>query len=182
MSWKEVTPVQNVVTPTVTPDVFPQVENELTSEEPFMKTTDAVAQENSGVQFSWDMSTATPATEPTASIEPEPVVEKVVRHILEDETTEKVNLDNVTAKTILSPEEQQRRTQERMSKIQEYTVKLKKAEGISEFENEPAYVRRNIQLDNSAKSSEERVSRFGLTEDENGTSLRNNNFLHDNVD
>jgi cell division protein FtsZ len=111
-----------------------------------------------------------------------PVVEKVVRHVLEDDNNEKVNLDTVTAKSILSPEEQQRRNQERLSKIQDYTSKLKKAEGITEFENEPAYVRRNIQLDNSQKSTQETVSRFGLTEDETGTSLRNNNFLHDNVD
>jgi len=178
---EDVTPVVNVVTPLVAPVVTPQVENVVSEEEPFIKSSEPVAIENTEVQFSWDISTPT-TPEPTAVTESEPAVEKVVRHILEDETTEKVNLDNVTAKTILSPEEQQRRTQERMSKIQEYTVKLKKAEGISEFENEPAYVRRNIQLDNSAKSSEERVSRFGLTEDENGTSLRNNNFLHDNVD
>jgi cell division protein FtsZ len=118
----------------------------------------------------------------TVTPEPEPVVEKVVRHVLEDDNNEKVNLDTVTAKSILSPEEQQRRNQERLSKIQDYTSKLKKAEGITEFENEPAYVRRNIQLDNSQKSTQETVSRFGLTEDETGTSLRNNNFLHDNVD
>ena len=37
--------------------------------------------------------------------------------------------------------------------------------------------------DNSKFSSESRVSRFGLTTDENGTTLRgNNSFLHDNVD
>jgi cell division protein FtsZ len=59
---------------------------------------------------------------------------------------------------------------------------LKKAEGISEFENEPAFVRRNIQIDNTPKSNEENFSRFGLSEDENGTVLRQNNFLHDNVD
>ena len=60
---------------------------------------------------------------------------------------------------------------------------MKKADGISEFEKEPAYVRQNIQLDNSKFSSESRVSRFGLTTDENGTTLRgNNSFLHDNVD
>ena len=178
---EDVTPVVNVVIPVVAPVVTPQVENVVSEEEPFIKSSEPVAIENTEVQFSWDISTPT-TPEPMAVTESEPAVEKVVRHILEDDTTEKVNLDNVTAKTILSPEEQQRRTQERMSKIQEHTMKLKKAEGIAEFENEPAYVRRNIQLDNSAKSSEERVSRFGLTEDENGTSLRNNNFLHDNVD
>jgi cell division protein FtsZ len=95
---------------------------------------------------------------------------------------QKISLETTPAKSILSPEEQQRRTQDRLSKIQEYTSKLKKAEGITEFENEPAFVRRNIQLDNSAKSTEESFSRFGLSQDENGTTLRNNNFLHDNVD
>jgi len=178
---EEATPVVNVVTPVVNTVVNPQFENELTEEEPFIKSSEPVKTETEGLQFSWDIATPS-VNEPLAVTEPEPVADKIVRHVLEDDTTEKVNLDNVTAKTILSPEEQQRRTQERMSKIQEHTMKLKKAEGIAEFENEPAYVRRNIQLDNAPKSTEERVSRFGLTEDENGTSLRNNNFLHDNVD
>jgi cell division protein FtsZ len=59
---------------------------------------------------------------------------------------------------------------------------LKKAEGITEFENEPAFVRRNINLDMSNKSSEENIGRYGVGRDENGGILRNNNFLHDNVD
>ena len=89
----------------------------------------------------------------------------------------------LNTRTVLTNEEQQRRAAERLSRIQEYTAKLKKADGISEFEKEPAYVRQNIQLDNSKPSSENRVSRFGLTNDENGTTLRgNNSFLHDNVD
>ena len=71
-----------------------------------------------------------------------------------------------------------------MNKIQEYTNKLKKAEGIIEFENEPAYIRRNIQLDEKKFSSEGSVSRFGVSKDENGEGkLRGgNSFLHDNVD
>ncbi len=135
-----------------------------------------VKEEQKEMQFDWEIS--------TAALEEENAQQKeeVVRFMLEDDMEEKLDLDNVNAKQILSPEEQQRRTQERLSKIQEYTVKLKKAEGISEFENEPAFVRRNIQLDHSLKSTEESFSRFGLSEDENGTVLRNNNFLHDNVD
>lgn len=130
------------------------------------------------MQFDWELTpSAVSSTETTETHK-----EEVVRFMLEDDMEEKTNLENVTMKTILSPEEQQRRTQERLSKIQEYTSKLKKAEGIAEFENEPAYVRRNIQLDNSTRSTEESFSRFGLSEDENGAVLRNNNFLHDNVD
>ena len=164
--------VQNVVEPAV--NIQP------VTEEPFLREEKA---DDNGVQFNWEISSPAQVVEnTTVTPEPEPVVEKVVRHVLEDDNNEKVNLDTVTAKSILSPEEQQRRNQERLSKIQDYTSKLKKAEGITEFENEPAYVRRNIQLDNSQKSTQETVSRFGLTEDETGTSLRNNNFLHDNVD
>jgi cell division protein FtsZ len=128
-------------------------------------------EEQNVMEFGWEVSAPVEAKK-----------EDVVRFMLEDDSEEKINLENVTAKSILSPEEQQRRTQERLSKIQEYTAKLKKAEGISEFENEPAFVRRNIQIDNTPKSNEESFSRFGLSEDDNGTVLRQNNFLHDNVD
>lgn len=109
--------------------------------------------------------------------------EEIVRHLLEDKVEEVVSLENVITKTILSPEDQQRRTQERLSKIQEFTAKLKKADGIAEYENEPAFVRRNINLDQSMRSTEEPVSRFGVAMNENGEAvLRSNNFLHDNVD
>jgi cell division protein FtsZ len=52
------------------------------------------------------------------------------------------------------------------------------------MENEPAYKRRNVSLDNVPHSSESQVSRFTLTEtDEKKIEIRpNNSFLHDNVD
>ncbi len=145
-------------------------------------------------EFTWDVIDSTIENEKVEEIKsdvrpftlfdnpvtPEAKVE-VVRHMLEDDTNEKLSFEQT--KKVLSPEEQQRKAQERVSKIQEYTAKLKKAEGIAEFENEPAFVRRNINLNNSAPSSEESFSRFGLSSDSEGkTGLRNNNFLHDNVD
>jgi cell division protein FtsZ len=129
------------------------------------------------ISFDWEVSNTASASNASA----EPRKEEVKRFMLEDEMSS-VDLDNMKTKTVLSPEEQQRKTQERMSKIHEYTAKLKKAEGITEFENEPAYVRRNIQLNNSKPSTEESFSRFGLSEEEDRGVLRNNNFLHDNVD
>ena len=105
----------------------------------------------------------------------------IVKHILEDDSVKKIELDS-SDKT-LSPENHQKLSQERVSKIHEFTQKLKNADGISEFENEPAFVRRNISLNQNVPSSEESVSRFGLSEEEDGKSgLRSNNFLHDNVD
>jgi cell division protein FtsZ len=94
-----------------------------------------------------------------------------------------MNIDKSETKLTLSPEEQQKRYQERISRIEHYTQRLKKAEGIQEFENEPAYVRRNIQLDHSTPSESDNNSRFSISNDKNGTSLNSNNsFLHDNVD
>jgi cell division protein FtsZ len=54
---------------------------------------------------------------------------------------------------------------------------------LNELEKEPAYLRQNIQLDNTNYSKENNISRFGISKDENGNNLRgNNSFLHDNVD
>lgn len=107
--------------------------------------------------------------------------QEVVKHVLEDDSQMRVELE--MPRRILSPEEQQRKNQERVSRIQEFTSKLKKPDGLLEFENEPAFVRRNIQLQQQSPSSQEEISRFGIGKDANGNStLRSNNFLHDNVD
>ena len=128
-------------------------------------------------EFSWDIGVSnSDASESSNKIEEK---EEIVRHMLEEEVIMELNSEVKYA----SPEEQQKIAQERSFKIMEYTNKLKNAEGIADFENEPAYVRRNISLNQSIPSSEESVSRFGLSEEEDGKSgLRSNNFLHDNVD
>lgn len=126
-------------------------------------------------EFSWDIGVSN-ASECSTKIEEK---EEIVRHMLEEEVI--MELDSEAKHT--TPEEQQKIAQDRSFKIMEYTNKLKNAEGIADFENEPAYVRRNISLNQSIPSSEESVSRFGLSEEEDGKSgLRSNNFLHDNVD
>lgn len=133
-------------------------------------------EEPSSVQ-EWDFNASTPASENN-----EEEVEKVVKYDLED-SVENKREEEVTRRNVLSNEDQQRRAQERLNRIKEYTEKLKKADGIVDFEKEPAYVRQNIQLDKTNFSKEDNVSRFGLSKDENGTTLRgNNSFLHDNVD
>lgn len=128
-------------------------------------------------EFSWEIGVSnSDASESSTKIEDK---EEIVRHMLEEEVI--MELDSEVKQT--TPEEQQKIAQERSSKIMEYTNKLKNAEGIADFENEPAYVRRNISFNQSIPSSEESVSRFGLSEEEDGKSgLRSNNFLHDNVD
>ena len=97
----------------------------------------------------------------------------VVKHQLDDDIEEEVKP---------TAEDHQKMTQDRVSKIQEHTSRLKNAEGITDYEKEPAFKRRSLFLDNS-KPSESKPSRFGLSEDEDGGSdLSDNSFLHDNVD
>lgn len=146
-------------------------------EEPTNEAPKTSAPVSSELSFDWEISATAESTPVSQTETPK---EEVVRHMLVEETES--NVFSTQAKQVLSPEEQQRKVQERMSKIQEYTSKLKKAEGITEYENEPAFVRRNIQLNMSKPSSEENFSRFGLSEDDDRTVLRGNNFLHDNVD
>jgi len=106
----------------------------------------------------------------------------IIRHEL-NMFAENPSTESAPKREVLTPEELHRRTMERHSKIQEFTSKLKKAEGIAEFENEPAYVRRNINLNYETPSTETAYSKFGLSSNSDGSAtLRGNNFLHDNVD
>jgi cell division protein FtsZ len=81
-------------------------------------------------------------------------------------------------------EEQLKRSQERIMKIKELGMKMKTPSGINDLENEPAYRRRKINLDETPHSSENPISRFTLSDDEEGKPKLNddNSFLHDNVD
>ena len=77
---------------------------------------------------------------------------------------------------------------ERLRNLREISERIKSPQGLNELEKEPAYKRRNVQLDRIAHSSDSDVSRYTLTDerDENGnkrSGLRPNNpYLHDNVD
>ena len=69
-----------------------------------------------------------------------------------------------------------------MERIQSYTSKLKSSTGLADLEKEPAYKRKNVQIDDFSHSTEEKMSRFTLSSDGEGGLRDNNSFLHDNVD
>lgn len=72
---------------------------------------------------------------------------------------------------------------ERMRRLRELSIRLRSPKGLAEIENEPAYKRRQVDLNNTNPSSESEISRFMLGEDEEKkTGLKDNSFLHDNVD
>lgn len=88
----------------------------------------------------------------------------------------------------LSQAEHQKRVEERVMKVRELNQRLRTPNGLSDLEREPAYKRKNIQLNDSTASTDTNISRYTLNEetDENGDRRvelkRNNPYLHDNVD
>jgi len=73
---------------------------------------------------------------------------------------------------------------EREDRLRTISKKLRTPSGLTDLEEEPAYKREDIELDDYPHSSDSEVSKYTLTEDENKTiELKpNNTFLHDNVD
>ena len=127
---------------------------------------------------------------PTKKEDDTPVeeTENIVRHSIDEEVEsannwgeKKIPHSNIEN---LPNEEQLKKSQERIMRLKALSVKMKTSSGISDLENEPAYKRRMIKLDDIPHSSEDNISRYTLSEDDdNKTKLReNNSFLHDNVD
>jgi cell division protein FtsZ len=77
------------------------------------------------------------------------------------------------------------KSQERIERLRNLSMKLKNEDAIEEMESVPAYMRRNVELRNTTPSGEAQVSRYSLYEDPEakGPEIRSgNSFLHDNVD
>lgn len=113
------------------------------------------------------------ATPPTDTVEPQATIE-----LLDNNKDENIIIAKVQT------DEQLKKAQDRVAKLKELSFKLKSPNGLSELENEPAYKRRNINLDSTPHSSESQVSRYTLSESEDKKIeiKPNNSFLHDNVD
>jgi len=83
----------------------------------------------------------------------------------------------------ISAEQMALRSRQRMERLREITVKLRTPSGLTDLESEPAYKRREVELDDVAHSSESDNSSLVLGEDnDKNVGLKPNNFLHDNVD
>jgi len=74
-------------------------------------------------------------------------------------------------------------SKDRINKLKTLS-QLRNPQEVGKMESEPAYVRKNIDLDSSSLSSESVVSRYTLGEDGDNNPIikTDNTFLHDNVD
>ncbi|MGB1618191.1 MAG: cell division protein FtsZ [Flavobacteriales bacterium] len=73
------------------------------------------------------------------------------------------------------------RTAQRQFNIEERTKRLRTPNGLTELESEPAFKRRNIQLEPTPSSDESQATRLSIDEETGGLKT-DNPFLHDNVD
>jgi cell division protein FtsZ len=75
-----------------------------------------------------------------------------------------------------------RREQQLKEELRARNKKLSNPQAVIDLENEPAYLRRKVELDDLPHSSEITVSRWTITGDEEPEIRRDNPYLHDNVD
>ena len=102
---------------------------------------------------------------------------------VEEKPMEYYNKYNRTYKKRNEEEEKMKVFMERKKRLRGLSLKLQSA-NLRELENEPAYKRRNITLEDTPHSSENNVSKYNLVDDENKKAeiKKGNTFLHGNVD
>ena len=161
--------------------------------EPRLKENTSEEEEESQVSLEFNLNPNVSEKDPLSEEPPSNEEPQIIRHTLDDDTSNEdtpvVNENEAddtseNNKAPLPTEEQIRKSHERINRLKALSLKMKTPSGISDLENEPAYKRREIDLDDVPHSSESNVSRYTLGEDDdNKTNLReNNSFLHDNVD
>ena len=89
--------------------------------------------------------------------------------------SEEVNISNDQSMKI--------EAREREERLREISIKLRTPSGLTKLEDEPAYKRNNVNLEEGAHSSQDEVSHFSLSDKDDDIILNDNNsYLHDNVD
>ena len=87
----------------------------------------------------------------------------------------------------LDSEEESRRKwmeeeRKRRERLRSKHVKLSNPKAVIDLENEPAYLRRGVQLDDLPDSSEQPMSKWTISDEAPEFRSSGNSFLHDNVD
>ncbi len=72
--------------------------------------------------------------------------------------------------------------EQRKQRLKNLSLQLDNPEMLNELENQPAYLRKGIRLDEVEHSSEKKMSNWVLSDDEEPQIKDSNSYLHDNVD
>ena len=92
-----------------------------------------------------------------------------------------ITQSNTNSKVV---QEQINRAQKRKERLQKFNYRFRNNSGVELAENEPAYKRQGVELNDIQHSSEETLSNLNLSQNQDGDlELKSkNSFLHDNVD
>ena len=92
-----------------------------------------------------------------------------------------ITQSNTNSKVV---QEQINRAQKRKERLQKFNYRFRNNSGVELAENEPAYKRQGVELNDIQHSSEETLSNLNLSQNQDGElELKSkNSFLHDNVD
>ncbi|MBK7240019.1 MAG: cell division protein FtsZ [Flavobacteriales bacterium] len=167
------------------------------TEEPYLKQVEPVSEPTpigqSKIEFIIDQPPVHTNKPVEAKKEPAPDTEKKMHNLYGDtvkngSVTETPVPRTEVQEARLSHDEHQNRVEQRVAHVRELNMRLRTPNGLTDLEREPAYKRKNIQLNDAKPSTDSNVSRYTLNEeiDENGERRvelkKNNNYLHDNVD
>lgn len=112
----------------------------------------------------------------------------IKRSIKTDDKSASKNLvveNKIHEETIVKEDDNiKKNAEERISKLKSMSMSFRNPGRMTELENQPAYLRKNIELKEPELSSESVVSRHTLGEDSKSNTIikSDNSFLHDNVD
>mgnify|MGYP001284731682 CR=1 FL=1 len=82
----------------------------------------------------------------------------------------------------LNPEKQMLKSRERLDKLKKLTEKLRTPSGVSDLENEPAYKRASLDLNDESLKVEDEAKIILDKKDGDIQIKEDNSFLHDNID
>lgn len=112
----------------------------------------------------------------------------IKRSIKTDDKSASKNLvveNKIHEETIVKEDDSiKKNAEERISKLKSMSMSFRNPGRMTELEDQPAYLRKNIELKEPELSSESVVSRHTLGEDSKSNTIikSDNSFLHDNVD
>jgi len=98
-----------------------------------------------------------------------------------DHEQKSIDLCSTNSKAV---QEQINRAQKRKERLQKFNYRFRNNSGVELAENEPAYKRQGVELNDIQHSSEETISNLNLGQNQDGELefKSKNSFLHDNVD
>lgn len=99
--------------------------------------------------------------------------EEPKKYVIENNTEPYVKEEEVSSKETI---------EERKARLKNLTLKLDDPEVINELENQPAYLRKGVELDRVEHSSEKKHSTWTLGDEDEPEIKDSNSYLHDNVD